>query len=97
MDANPGPVFNPRHYTRGYSRDLVTAHLSECLVIFHELDDDCGVPAELATSVFGVIQAMVAAVEPVKGSPADPAVQAANAPTLVVPDAADAARLVREA
>ena len=78
MKAHPGPAYNPAHYTRGYSRELVLDHVGECLSIYAELDEQyesehgaSGIPAELAVAVFSVIQTMVTAVEPVSGTPAD--------------------------
>ena len=70
MKAHPGPAYNPQHYTRGYSRELVAEHVGECLSIFHELDEEHGIPEPIAVAVFSVIQTMVAAVEPVAGTPA---------------------------
>jgi hypothetical protein len=84
MDAHPGPVYNPRHYTRGYSRELIAGHVGECLSIFHELHDEYGIPPELAVAVYTSVQVMVAAVEPVKGTPADPNTK----PSLLVPETA---------
>lgn len=95
MQGNGDHVFNPLHYRRGYTREHVLAHVGEALSIYHELDAEHEIPAELATSVFAVVQTMVAAVEPVPGTPADPATKLAGG-GLVAVEGAEAARLVRE-
>lgn len=79
MKANPGPAYDPRHYTRAYSTELVRDHVGECLSIYHELDEEHGIPEPIAPSVFAVIQTMVAGVEPVAGTPAAQRIEVAPA------------------
>lgn len=59
-------------------------HVGECLSIFHELDEEHGIPEPIAVAVFSVIQTMVTAVEPVAGTPA-----ARRASPVVVPAGGD--------
>jgi hypothetical protein len=66
VKGNPGhpPAYRPADYVRGYSREHVLDHVSECLSIFAELEDEHEIPAAIAPAVFSVVQLMVAAVEP---------------------------------
>jgi hypothetical protein len=68
VKGNPGhpPAYRPADYVRGYSREQIVEHVSECLSIFAELDNEepTGIPLAIAPAVFSVVQIMVAAVEP---------------------------------
>lgn len=66
MQAEPGPAYDPRDWTRGYSREQIVAHVGECLELYAELDAEHSIDAAIAPSVYASIQAMVAAVEPTK-------------------------------
>lgn len=62
MEALGKPVFRPQDFRRGFSRETIVEHLKAVCEMVDEIDP----PADLRVAVFGVVQAMESAMQPLE-------------------------------